>query len=160
MGVTAVVAVGVCVGAGGFEGLDVAVGCGGIGVYVSEGVGNGVTDALGVKDALGVTVAKRVRVLVAVTLGVRVGGVVAAGVEEATGRGTAVPGASIVTTIGEGTTVSEGEGVTNAKKIGVFRLPDDSPEPPGVMRNPAESCVASAKIASSSCAKRSLSLSI
>lgn len=160
VGVTAVVDVGVCVGAGGLEGFDVAVGCDGTGVYVSEGVGNGVKELVTEGLGVSVTVAKRVLRLVAVTFGVRVGRVVVVGITEAVARGTAVPGASIVTTIGEGTTVSEGTGVTNARKIGAFRLPDTSPELPGVRCNPAESCVASAKIASFSCANRSLSLSI
>lgn len=129
-------------------------------MYVSEGVGNGVTELVTKGLGVSVTVAKRVLRLVAVIFGVRVGRVVVVGILEAVARGTAVPGASIVTTIGEGITVSEGTGVTNARKIGVFRLPDTSFELPGVSCKPAESCVASAKIASSNWANRSLSLSI
>lgn len=64
--------------------------------------------------------------------------------------GTAVPGAAIVTIIGGGIGVCEGAGVTKAMNIGVFRLPEASPELPGVNLKPAESWVASANMASSS----------
>jgi len=161
VGVTAVVGEGVGVDVGGYEGFVVAVGCGGTDVgtlvCVGDGVGIGVTNLVGDGDATKVAVAKRV--LVAICFGVRVGRIVAVGVREATRLGTAVPGPSIVTTTGTATGVSEGTGVTKAINIGVFRLPNASPELPGVNLNPAESCVASAKIASSSCTNFSLSLS-